>query len=405
MSPKWRILSVIISIAVSASISTGSVGASFDCAKAQSFRERTVCANSQLSRLDEMLASDYRGALVSSKNPEELKLSERTWMVRANGCVEVTCLVDAYSERISQLQNVGPTDAVTPDLPQGTKSVDASVIAPEISNPIVSQENRASMNGAKPSSNIAERYRSAPAAASNPITAKNVVRNGKWVSPRGSHKETPWVLWSLGIASIVGGLMWAVFKTNNYCDEKFYTRPFNFLITGILATGLLLLIASYFIYPNGSRGMFSLSLAGHSNYYILLALGIFLPIACLIYLAIKTNPWIAIFATVLQLILAPLALIALAVVVMVGESRAGGGGRLATGVASTSSSGGNATSPKYAVQQLPPGRVQWQNAGYLGGAMNQAMSVAQRVKAKNPTFAVRIVEKHGDIDGGIVYSL
>jgi uncharacterized protein len=80
--------------------------ASFDCKKASTFVEQSICSNETASKLDEDLASKYKDALVTSKNSDGLKAEQKSWlkMVR-NKCKTVECINDATNERISELSN------------------------------------------------------------------------------------------------------------------------------------------------------------------------------------------------------------------------------------------------------------------------------------------------------------
>jgi len=80
--------------------------ASFDCRKASTFVEKSICSNETASKLDEALASKYRDALATSKNSDELKAEQKSWlkMVR-NKCKTILCINDVTNKRISELSN------------------------------------------------------------------------------------------------------------------------------------------------------------------------------------------------------------------------------------------------------------------------------------------------------------
>lgn len=88
--------------------------ASFDCKKASTYVEKSICSNEVTSKLDEDLASKYKDALAISKNPDGLKAEQKSWlkMVR-NKCKTVKCIDDVTNERISELsKNSLPTLAL-----------------------------------------------------------------------------------------------------------------------------------------------------------------------------------------------------------------------------------------------------------------------------------------------------
>ena len=76
---------------------------SFDCAKAKSFAENAICANKQLSNLDDQLAWRYKSA--GAANQEHLKAEQNNWLKEVRDkCQDVACLESAYSKRIEALE-------------------------------------------------------------------------------------------------------------------------------------------------------------------------------------------------------------------------------------------------------------------------------------------------------------
>ncbi len=81
--------------------------ASFDCAKAASYVEKSICGDTGLSLLDEKLAKAYQSAVKASENVNELQSQQRQWLVKTRDqCQEKTCLQNAYQARIAQLSKV-----------------------------------------------------------------------------------------------------------------------------------------------------------------------------------------------------------------------------------------------------------------------------------------------------------
>lgn len=81
--------------------------ASFDCHKAATHMEQTICANKELSDLDTELASLYRRRLAELKSiskAEELRAAQRNWLkgVRLN-CHTLNCFVTSYRVRLQEL--------------------------------------------------------------------------------------------------------------------------------------------------------------------------------------------------------------------------------------------------------------------------------------------------------------
>ncbi|MDR0674064.1 MAG: lysozyme inhibitor LprI family protein [Zoogloeaceae bacterium] len=92
--------------------------ASFDYAKAKTPFERAVCANEELSQLDEELDLAYRAALERQsqvETVEELKREQRRWLREHRSEKEASRLLAIYREQIDYLQ--GLPDFPAPDTP------------------------------------------------------------------------------------------------------------------------------------------------------------------------------------------------------------------------------------------------------------------------------------------------
>jgi uncharacterized protein len=83
-----------------------SYAASFNCAKAKTWSEKTVCNTQQLSRLDELLAASFQKALDGTRDKAALKAEEGEWLTtERNACADVDCLKEAYTSRLAVLNN------------------------------------------------------------------------------------------------------------------------------------------------------------------------------------------------------------------------------------------------------------------------------------------------------------
>ena len=92
-------------------VSTVSQSASFDCTKAALPVEKLICADAELSRLDDELAVAYRTALAQASNADAFKNAQRKWLAATRGqCDDVTCIKHAYRARLGELS--GPAAAV-----------------------------------------------------------------------------------------------------------------------------------------------------------------------------------------------------------------------------------------------------------------------------------------------------
>lgn len=82
-----------------------SYGAGFNCAKAGTWVEKTICADAQLSQLDEQLMTTYKKALSTKADSSAVKTAQRSWLQSVrNACQDVACLKQAYSTRLAELK-------------------------------------------------------------------------------------------------------------------------------------------------------------------------------------------------------------------------------------------------------------------------------------------------------------
>lgn len=81
--------------------------AGFDCAKAKSWVEKTICADAALSKLDDELTAKYRAALRKTTDAGALRASQRSWLKqRRDACQTGACLADVYRDRRRQLEQI-----------------------------------------------------------------------------------------------------------------------------------------------------------------------------------------------------------------------------------------------------------------------------------------------------------
>jgi uncharacterized protein len=82
------------------------LAASFDCAKASSRIEQKICANNELSALDDELAALYRQALAASPVQADEKAAQSKWLKEHRAqCRNDSCISRAYRERIRALKD------------------------------------------------------------------------------------------------------------------------------------------------------------------------------------------------------------------------------------------------------------------------------------------------------------
>ena len=82
-----------------------SFAASFDCDKTTTPTEKAICADSQLSALDDQLLQSYKNALAHTSDPNALTAAQRSWLSqKRNTCRgDITCLQQAYTARLTVL--------------------------------------------------------------------------------------------------------------------------------------------------------------------------------------------------------------------------------------------------------------------------------------------------------------
>ena len=82
-------------------------GASFDCAKAKTPLEKTICSNANISKLDDEMSVKYQAALKSFPVKGFIRAQQREWLAdtRLLDCKKdcTKALTDAYQKRISML--------------------------------------------------------------------------------------------------------------------------------------------------------------------------------------------------------------------------------------------------------------------------------------------------------------
>lgn len=77
---------------------------SFDCRKAHSGVEKTICASEKLARLDRQLSQTYKQVLAASPNASEVRQAQRRWLHQERDiCGDSACLNHAYEDRFNKI--------------------------------------------------------------------------------------------------------------------------------------------------------------------------------------------------------------------------------------------------------------------------------------------------------------
>lgn len=107
--------------------------ASFNCAKARSRAEILICADPELSSLDDELALLYAKAKLLAPSPADFKAhSEREWKRRETTCFDAQCVRAWYAQRREQLLslvNAQPSRPLPTSAPLPAEAAGAAVVA------------------------------------------------------------------------------------------------------------------------------------------------------------------------------------------------------------------------------------------------------------------------------------
>lgn len=80
------------------------LAASFDCQQASTLVEFAICADPELSALDQRLEQAYRHTRQSGMPGSENEWkAQKDWLAERNRCSSLTCLMSAYAERSASL--------------------------------------------------------------------------------------------------------------------------------------------------------------------------------------------------------------------------------------------------------------------------------------------------------------
>lgn len=94
-----------------------SLNPSFSCMAASSRVEKLICADSRLSRLDSLMASNYRSMLAADLGgaQDDLKSTQRSWIGKRDACEDSLCLENAYATRLDEICQYPVASGVHPD--------------------------------------------------------------------------------------------------------------------------------------------------------------------------------------------------------------------------------------------------------------------------------------------------
>lgn len=95
--------------ALCVTLPASSQAASFDCSKAGSANEKTICGDAELSALDDKLGLAFRRARQAASDRRSFRAeSDLQWRWREDHCHERSCLLDWYHRRQAELEALAP---------------------------------------------------------------------------------------------------------------------------------------------------------------------------------------------------------------------------------------------------------------------------------------------------------
>jgi uncharacterized protein len=105
-----RTVSIRIGLLLVSLWSAAAAGASFPCEKAQSRIEKAICADAEVSDLDEYLGRYYSAARAAVREAAPcLVADQKQWLSSVrNACQDAACLKKAYLERLGELHAIQP---------------------------------------------------------------------------------------------------------------------------------------------------------------------------------------------------------------------------------------------------------------------------------------------------------
>lgn len=96
--------------------------ASFDCNKATTWTEKTICKNPELSKLDDAMVTKYKKKLSSKPEYEDIKvyknnliIDQQLWLnFQRNTCTDIQCLIREYREYVEEKTYDDWNDGLSP---------------------------------------------------------------------------------------------------------------------------------------------------------------------------------------------------------------------------------------------------------------------------------------------------
>ncbi|HEX7465813.1 MAG TPA: hypothetical protein VF309_04160, partial [Usitatibacter sp.] len=110
---------------------------SFDCANVMSPQELRICRSQELSELDGRHGSLVERAIRASSNRDETRAEMDAWLERVrNPCQTDSCLVEAYTSHIRELERIVPAVIAQPAFTAPARRDLAAAVAKAAPEPV-----------------------------------------------------------------------------------------------------------------------------------------------------------------------------------------------------------------------------------------------------------------------------
>jgi uncharacterized protein len=94
---------LVLFVALIVSYASNTYAASFDCLKASTAVERMICADPEVSKLDEDLNVKYKEQLLKATKSDLIRQRQHYWLKKRNSCNNIGCINIYYHKRIAEL--------------------------------------------------------------------------------------------------------------------------------------------------------------------------------------------------------------------------------------------------------------------------------------------------------------
>lgn len=116
-------------------INASAQAASFDCSKAKTFHEKTVCDIPSIGKLDEEMAAKYKEAL--RKDSIKTRDDQKAWLKEMKECTDAKCIHTGYLGRITELNAASSSAERSNQFKKLNKNTPSSIAAIHIGDEVI----------------------------------------------------------------------------------------------------------------------------------------------------------------------------------------------------------------------------------------------------------------------------